>query len=149
HLDLANNRLQDAGARALAGSPHLTNVTSLRLDGNEVGGPGIRAVVSSPFLSNVRELFLSNNYVGQTGAEALAQGGMGRLHDLWLGDANLDAECAGLLAGSEALARLRVLSLANNPLEDGGIKALAASPHLRRLRELYLDSCGMGSAGSR
>ena len=42
-LDLSGNQLREAGARALAGSPHLAALAALRLDDNSVGGPGIRA----------------------------------------------------------------------------------------------------------
>ncbi len=148
-LHLGNNLLRDTGARALAASAHLARLTALRLGGNGIGGPGVRALVSAPALAGLLELDLSGNYVGPTGVEALAGGTeVRRLRRLDLSDAHLDAECGRRLAAARCLARLRVLRLGNNSrLGDEGVKALAGSASLARLRELSLDSCGLDAVG--
>lgn len=59
----------------------------------------------------------------------------------------LDAADAARLAGAAPLARLRELSLGNNPtLGRAGVRALAQSPHLARLESLLLHYNDLGDA---
>jgi uncharacterized protein (TIGR02996 family) len=60
------------GARALAGSPHLTNLRHLILESNRIGPEGARALAASPHLANLRSLDLRDNEIGAEGAQALA-----------------------------------------------------------------------------
>jgi len=109
-LDLKYNELGDAGAVALALSPHLTNLRELDLSCNEIGDAGAEALAKSPHLTNLRELDLSSNELGDAGAAALAL--------------------------SPHLTNLRVLNLEYNRIGDAGAAALKNSPYLRRCRIL-------------
>ena len=44
-LNLANNKLKDRGAAALAGSARLAGLTELDLDGNRIGHRGAEALL--------------------------------------------------------------------------------------------------------
>jgi hypothetical protein len=112
-LSLRQNRLSPEGVRALAGSPHLHNLTGLDLGGNELGAEGLQALLSASFLPGLRSLDLS----------------MCKLHE---GDLKALCACPGL-------SNLRKLDLDWNPfLGDEDVKALAGSPHLRKLVALNL-----------
>ena len=49
-LDVSNNSLGAAGARALARSPHLAQLTFLGVFDNEIGEEGLRALATSTYL---------------------------------------------------------------------------------------------------
>jgi uncharacterized protein (TIGR02996 family) len=71
-LLLANQRLDDAAARALAASPHLANLTLLNLDNNRLTADGAQALASATGLPRLARLQLGGNMLGPAGAEALA-----------------------------------------------------------------------------
>jgi Ran GTPase-activating protein (RanGAP) involved in mRNA processing and transport len=50
-LDLSGNHIGDAGARALAASPHMAHITTLNLSGNKIGPEGAAALAASPTLN--------------------------------------------------------------------------------------------------
>ena len=51
--EAAVHRIGDAGAQALAASPHLAGLTTLDLYGNRIGEAGARALAASPYLKGV------------------------------------------------------------------------------------------------
>ena len=65
---------------------------------------------------------------------------MPALRKLVLRHNDLDDRAAQLLARWPGLARLEICSLTRNRIGDDGAKALAASPFVRSVGELYLDS---------
>jgi hypothetical protein len=50
YLNIGKNKIGDEGAKALAQSPHLSNLVALQLWGNRIGPAGIQALTSSPYL---------------------------------------------------------------------------------------------------
>jgi hypothetical protein len=50
---LRDNSIGDAGAQALAASPHLAGLTTLDLYGNRIGEAGARTLAASPYLKGV------------------------------------------------------------------------------------------------
>jgi hypothetical protein len=58
---------------ALAGSPHLANLTHLRLRGNGIGTEGAVALAGSSHLANLTALDLSDNGISAERAVALRQ----------------------------------------------------------------------------
>jgi Leucine-rich repeat (LRR) protein len=60
-LDVRGNRLGDAGARALAASPHLRNLLHLDLATNRIGDDGAEALADSPHLGGLICLDLHGN----------------------------------------------------------------------------------------
>ena len=64
-------KIGDEGAKALANSPHLQNLTSLDLSDNDIGVEGAIALTNSPHLQNLTNLNLKRNQIGDEGATAI------------------------------------------------------------------------------
>src|SRR5262249_32580187 len=63
HLDLSDNLVGDAGAEALAASPHLGDLTRLELSANRIGAAGAAALAASSLLHNLGGLDLAFNRI--------------------------------------------------------------------------------------
>ena len=72
-LWLCNNAIGDAGAMALAGSPHLRNLAFLDLSCNQIGEQGALALAASPHLEGLSRLELGENDLGSKGEGALKE----------------------------------------------------------------------------
>lgn len=112
-LDLISGNIQNAGAKALADSPNLKNLTELNLTSNYIGSSGAEALADSPNLKNLVSLNLKNNQIGAAGAEAIAN--------------------------SVHLKNLTKLYVADNRMGPIGEKALVDSPNLKDLIVLKLE----------
>jgi uncharacterized protein (TIGR02996 family) len=136
----------DAGAAALAASPHLGRLHTLILSDTGIGPAGMRALAMSPLLGRLRTLELTGfdctvgNSIGDAGARALAEApaaaGLTRLLLVTADFADAGAEA---LAASPYLSGLTHLDLTGNWIGPVGARAVAASPHLGRLGYLGLD----------
>lgn len=73
HLDLSNNPIRDAGARLIAGCPHLSGLVSLNLSSAAIGNAGAQALAKTTALSGLRELYLCDNRIGASGVRAVAE----------------------------------------------------------------------------
>src|SRR5262249_7295048 len=127
---------------SLAGQPFLGRLTSLGLSYSALGPEEVHVLTASPFLGGLRSLSLD-------------------------GDEALEDDGVGVLAGCPGLAGLESLSLFDAGLSAEGVRALASSPHLRRLKvldlaenftgpraaaaleELYLDWNRIGDKGAK
>ena len=67
------SRVGPVGVAALAGSPHLTRLKTLYLNGNPVGDDGAEALAASPHLPALEYLQLNDTGVGDRGVTALAR----------------------------------------------------------------------------
>jgi uncharacterized protein (TIGR02996 family) len=141
-----NSEFGDAGARALASSPHLARLRSLELGDTNLGPEGFRALVQALPLRHLTSLKLTgfdcttSNHIGDDGARALAEAThMTNLSCLWLMENCIGADGARALAGAAHLDSLTDLDLASNPIGTAGALALASSPFLSRLTKLRLD----------
>ncbi|VTU00435.1 Uncharacterized protein OS=Nitrospina gracilis (strain 3/211) GN=NITGR_980084 PE=4 SV=1: LRR_6: LRR_6 [Gemmataceae bacterium] len=156
HLDLATEAIDDEGAAAIATCPNLAALTDLRLSENRMSDVGLTALAQSPHLSNLRALHIDRNIGGTTGVRALAESpNLAGLRELHLGYCG-GPDGARALATSKFLTKLEDLTVldsvvesletvVNSPNAAGlirlritarGAKAVAASPHMRNLREL-------------
>lgn len=156
HLDLGNNRLKSAHARALleAGSfrqlrsmsfrsnslgddpeelsalPALPNIEELNLWSNHLGNNGAIALANSPILSTLRSINLRHNYLGVRGVEALLSSPyLGELEELDLSVNRLDAAAIDLLSQTDALPKLGKLRLLQNKLGPHDVMRLRDNPH--------------------
>jgi uncharacterized protein (TIGR02996 family) len=163
-LELNEAKVTDSALAALARSPHLSELSRLKLEGNQID-LGVRALAKAR-LGGLRLLDLSDNRISSlvalvalAGSEWL--GGLGHLDlasNWYLGAAglggllgadqlppylNLSATTltsagARLLASSHKAQRLRSLCLGWNQLDDDGLRALIDSPNLADLTLLDL-----------
>jgi uncharacterized protein (TIGR02996 family) len=144
------------GARALAASPYLTRISSLKFTDCEIGPDGARALAESPHFRRLRSLDFSQfdctpgNEIGDEGVRALA----GTVHlatltHLDLTENLITADGARALAESPHLGGLTCLNLSGNPIGPEGARALASSPFLSRVTRLHvtLTSSPFHSAG--
>jgi uncharacterized protein (TIGR02996 family) len=107
----------------------------------------LRTLATTAEAAHLRVLSLPHD-LGDGDARALAASPhlTGLVH-LTLGS-KLGPDGVAALADSPNLARLAVLNLnGNRPLGDAGARHLACSPHLGRLRRLYLCFVGLSSDG--
>ncbi|WP_439621966.1 TIGR02996 domain-containing protein [Gemmata sp.] len=158
HLDLSTELVANDGAAAIAACPHLAGLTELRLSENHIADAGYTALAKSPHLSNLRALHIDRNIGGTTGVRALAESpNAAGLRELSLGYCG-GPDGARALATSRYLTKLEDFTVndfvvesleatANSPNFAGlirlritarGAKAVAESPHMRNLRELWL-----------
>lgn len=115
-LSLAENRVGDEGAAALAASRRSAYLAHLDLFANGIGGGGVRALAGSAFFSSLETLDLSANPIGDEGARMLASSlGLDRLHTLRLRGCELGPAGAIAIATSPRLRSLRLLELNGNP----------------------------------
>jgi len=167
-----------ADATRLADCRHLARVRVLDMnDGNRIGNKGVEPLMLSPHLSNLTELKLGRNALGSAGARAIAQSRHSRrlkllklerndMFDDGLRFLSESPNLAGLvildlertrtgndgvkaLAGSKYLNRLRFLDLSYNYIADASISALADSGVVRELRDLFLLGNQIGDEGAK
>lgn len=132
-LGVSRNRMEDAGARAIA-------ATNLRLDvldlsDNAITADGMAALARSNFLQSLQVLVMSRNRFGDDGAKYLALSNM-RPRELDLNECAIGDPGVVALASSPILSRVETLGLGENRIGDEGLAALAKSPFLVNLRFL-------------
>jgi uncharacterized protein (TIGR02996 family) len=141
--------LYDDAAEALASSPHLGGVTSLRLSSSSLTGDALATLLSCPSLTALESLDLAfMSQLGDRGARALAEWpGLAKLSFLDLNGVGVTSQGVAVLAASQYAGGLRRLLLANNTIGDAGAEAIALSKTLTALTELSLFHCGVGDRG--
>jgi uncharacterized protein (TIGR02996 family) len=98
--------------------------------------------------SNLQSLYLRNIGVQSEDVELIAQSlSQSKLTWLDLGQNELGAAGARMLADSQHLTSLRTLNVSYNNLRDTGAKTIAESSYLRHLRVLNLSGNGVGGPG--
>jgi uncharacterized protein (TIGR02996 family) len=122
-LSISRDRLDAAGAAALARSKVLANLTELDLSRNPLEAAGVQALVRSKHLSKLTALDLSTTSLQNAGVEALA--------------------------AAKHLPALARLNLSTNAILAAGVAALAASPLFRQLTALDLSHNRIGEAGAK
>lgn len=144
-LNLGGNRFGEEGLRTLiwaeTGALRTLGLRGMSAgdDGKRFGDAALAELCRSPRLAGLRELDLGINYIGPSGARVLASAETAfRLRALHLDNSNLDDTAAESLAAWPGLATVETLILSSNPIGPRGGRALARSPHLGRVRALWL-----------
>jgi Ran GTPase-activating protein (RanGAP) involved in mRNA processing and transport len=132
-LNIPNANLEGEGFRRLLASPHLGNLTALRVPGNAIGRGAIRALFDAASLTSLAELDLS---------ESGSYGRTRRSHR-YREDPVMEAADLAELATWPGLARLRALTLSGNDARRRGLRALLRSPHVGGLKALTLRANGL------
>jgi serine/threonine protein kinase len=147
-LDLTNKNIGDEGAKALAATPRLANLSVLILSGNNLGDEGVKALAESPHIMNLNRLILWDNRITDEGVKALAASRfLDKLTTLDIGSNRVGDEGVKALAASPYMSNLSALILVSNHIGDEGALALAASPYLGNLAELKPLENRIGAAG--
>ncbi len=129
-------------ARALLGTPYLSQLTELRMPDGGLGRRGAALLAASPVLKNLRALDLDGCDIRDLGVEALVTApDLGRLTTLRLAENGIGNAGVAALAASPRLTNLKALSLARNRFGPKAAQALAASPHLTNLVTLEVQGC--------
>ena len=123
----------------------------LDLADNKIGDAGVKALAAHPVARTLRVLKLGDNAFGKGGLAAIA-GAFPALTTLDIGSYHkrkgTPAELAALLSALR-LPNLRHLNLHGWPLGNAGAQALAANPALAGLTRLNLDDCDIGDPGAK
>jgi uncharacterized protein (TIGR02996 family) len=148
-LSLRATGITDQGVNALVWSAHLACSEALYLDYNDVTDQAARFVAASPRSVCLTELGFDHTQVGNAGIEALTRSPhLNALHTLHV-STTVTARGAAVLAGAPFSTRLRELELSCNPgIGYLGGEALAASPHLAKLKYLNPSDCRVGRQGA-
>ena len=143
-LQLSSSPCGDACALAVAGNPHLRNLTDFGLVATELHAGAFERLLASPALSRVRDLSVHWNRLGDDGVRRLVASPLVDLDSLNLEFNGLTAESARMLAAWPGLRSVRVLSLGDNPFGSEGVRALLASDNLTNMSSLELPRNGIG-----
>jgi uncharacterized protein (TIGR02996 family) len=150
HVPRTGHGIGDAGAAALAASPHLARLTDLELVAPRAGAAGAAALAGSQNLTELRRLALTRNHLGDAGVESfIAALRHDKLASLELGYNRIGDEGVERIARCPHLAGLRELNLEYNEIGNAGVAALANSPFLSGLLKLNLRGNNVGEAGLR
>jgi uncharacterized protein (TIGR02996 family) len=134
-------------AAALAASPHLGRLRSLRL--LSAPQPQCILILAAAPWPDLRALLLEGAAPEDVHAITLANNPASKsLLKLDLSDGTLGPAAAEALAGSPHLGRLAYLRADDNPLADAGAPALVRSARLPALTSLFLGECEMTPAGA-
>jgi hypothetical protein len=141
-LGLAGTEIGVPRLHALTRVTDLLRVPAPDLTGNRLGPNGLRAILNRPSHADappvrLRELDLSHNELGEAGTRVLAEcPALKDLQVLRLAGCGVTDAAAQSLAHSPHLNRLTTLDLANNPVNDPGLRPFGDPQRLRSLRKL-------------
>ena len=148
-----NPGLRPAGLRALAESPHLTDLAELDVSGNGLTDEALRPILAGPPGSRLRTLLLHGNRLGDAGTALFVHapvfGRMAATGSLDLRRVEMGPAGARSLAESPSLADVETLVLDGNSVGDAGLTALAGSPYAKRLKVLSLRENRISDDGTR
>ncbi|HEY1191817.1 MAG TPA: TIGR02996 domain-containing protein [Gemmata sp.] len=103
--------------RGLAGVPELERLRALRLVASRAAAPVLRELLGAGSLRRLTVLDLHGNRADDAVAADLADGRFPELTELWLGSNQIGAPGGRALAASPHLGKLRVLDLRNNNID--------------------------------
>src|SRR5262245_50565602 len=119
---------------------------SEEVSGNFFDDKGVKALADSPHLSELEELVLSDSWMGDKGVKYLCDSrGLPKLKKLDLAGVSLSDKGYLTLAKSPFAARLKELVIGCGCYQsedlptDVGVRALAESPHLEHIKRLFVD----------
>lgn len=138
NLDLIKNHLTHKGIHFLAKCPRLENLKRLYIGDNNMGDKGAAVFAQAPFIPNLVHLDLRFNNIGVDGGVALVNGPFKKIQVFILQDNPTGDETLMALAVQPGFVNIRKLNVYRTDLSDLGIKTLAKSKVLKKLRHLNL-----------
>jgi hypothetical protein len=145
-LDMRFSGLDANAARALSPA-RFPALKALALSSNPLGAEGLGALIATEWFAHLERFFGGNCGLGDAGARALSDIAVTSLKVMDLGGNEITDAGVIALARSQALANLTRLSLGNNPFGLPGVKALA-EVNLPALEELDVSGIDLGRAGA-
>jgi uncharacterized protein (TIGR02996 family) len=133
----------------LVDSPLLGRIPQIDLIGNSLGNGGVNLLARARHLGRLELLHLGFNDLTDQGLRALAAiSHLDQLHELYLDD-NRQLGTPGIraLADSPYLGRLRLLDLSGNGLTEPALRVLINGESLQQLDALLLASNQIGDGG--
>ena len=153
YVDLTKKNHGTNIAKAIAGTPLLQRLSTLRLTSNSsnwMSLEGLQAILQSPYIKKLKRLYLFGPPMFRDeGAKAIANASsLSQLEELFvINDLIKDDGCAAI-ANSSYMANLTQLGLFGNEyLRNEGAKAIANSPHMANLKYLSCPHCGIDTEG--
>jgi len=140
-VNLSQCVIGDAGAAALAKSPHFAKVERLDLRACEVSVKGIAALAAAPLAKHLHELNLADNPVRATGIAEPSKGRWPELHTLNLATSGLGSESMKPFQAAEGFGRLLDLDLSDNEVGAAGAIALTRAKWAGQMIRLNLADC--------
>jgi uncharacterized protein (TIGR02996 family) len=137
------------GARYLADSPFLTNLTGLGFWSADIGSEGLAAIAKSSVSEKLTYLYLAYDHVGMDGAKAASDSPRLRnLHNLALDETGFEPGALRLMLESPLVTQLHTLSLywVYGQLE---VAQALNSSYVRNLRRVILDGNSFRDEGIR
>ncbi|KAG2373510.1 hypothetical protein C9374_012117 [Naegleria lovaniensis] len=132
---------EEAGA-LLMQSPHLVNLTSLNLSGNQLDGTLLfnSSMYTTNHFEKLTSLDLSSNGIKSDGAVLMSQCSrlLRNVKELNLNYNTINDQGLSALASCKYLSNLTILKLSSNGIGDYGIASLCESEHLKHLTHLNL-----------
>ena len=143
-LDLRLRVVGDEGAALLARAPSMARLRRLDLGLCHIGERGAKALGESETLRGLRDLDLRHNMFGDRGLRALAGSPvLDTVETLNLNETEVSPRGLEDFLRASALPSLKSLSLADNALGSAGGEVLLASPTVRRLDRLCVESSSL------
>ena len=140
HLDLKDNHLETAEAKAIAQSTIFSHLQILNLGDNQITDAGVEAIAQSTTLSHLTSLILWNNNITDAGAKAIAESKT--LYNLIKLDLRWNSITdAGAIAivNSETLSHLTNLNMGSNKITDAADKPIANFLKNNKIRTMTLE----------
>ncbi|KAG2381528.1 hypothetical protein C9374_006517 [Naegleria lovaniensis] len=132
---------EEAGA-LLMQSPHLVNLTSLNLSGNQLDGTLLfnLSMYTTIHFEKLTSLDLSSNGIKSDGAVLMSQCSrlLRNVKELNLNYNTINDQGLSALASSKYLSNLTILKLSSNGIGDYGVASLCESEYLKHLTHLNL-----------
>jgi uncharacterized protein (TIGR02996 family) len=138
------NTIGTAGALILRDWDHLPDLEHLSLLDCDIGDRGAEAILNALRGSHLKTLNLGGNELSDVAAVHIEYADLPGLTELYLFNNWITGQGVKFLPKSDWTARLTVLNLHSNPIDDAGADALAASRRLNKLQDLKLMNCGIG-----
>ncbi len=137
-IRLDDGAMTPAQVEAFASNVELRRAREILVDEMRIGDEGVAILARSPHISDVTRMRLRNTGVSNIGLGALANAHALRLEDLALGRDGFDVRGLRVLFQSPVVAGLRSLDLSGH-LGSGIGRAIVDSPFAHGLRTLYVD----------
>lgn len=141
-LDISGNWFPDDEIERLAKTPALHNLQHLNLNDTMSSSQSFAAIAQSPHLNSLRTLRFAESHPGMDGIEALVSPNnrmkFKYLDRLDLCNTALQPQEVAKLVNSSIIDHVTHLDLSSNEVGPEGARALAQSPHTRSLQHLNL-----------